>query len=387
MITYMPTISDKSSKKNTLTRRARETLQEQIVRILSDEITRGTLSPGDKLPSVRELAARYSVSRETAKLAIGTLREMGYVEVFPGRGAFVRIDRRDPEKRPRTGTLGFIMGLGSSPSTTSDFHIVYDSLLRAMDHEAEGYGYHLLTSYVSYSLPEGAARLAGLLEKVDALFVAGLMNEELYRRLRELSIPVVSILSNIEGEALDSVGIDGYRSFYHAAERLLELGHKKLIYIDGPEDYYQKERRKTGIGEAVETARRKGVGAEVSCISAEGWTAEEARTAGRRLLEQNPPPDAIIAVNDLHATGMMQACTERGLAIPKDLSVIGAKNTLFSSSSSPPLSSLDYHFEEIAALSMSRIEYRLKQSDRIPARIEVLAELIERESIEQKRQL
>jgi GntR family transcriptional repressor for pyruvate dehydrogenase complex len=64
-------------------------LYEQIVEQIEDRIRRGELRPGHPLPSERELAEQFGVSRTTVREAIKALREKGLVEVYPGRGTLV----------------------------------------------------------------------------------------------------------------------------------------------------------------------------------------------------------------------------------------------------------------------------------------------------------
>lgn len=64
-------------------------LSDQIVKQIQSLILEGELSPGDKLPSERELANRMNVSRSAVREAVKTLRERGLVEILSGRGTFV----------------------------------------------------------------------------------------------------------------------------------------------------------------------------------------------------------------------------------------------------------------------------------------------------------
>lgn len=69
----------------------------QVADTLRSEIVSGTLSPGDKLPSIRNLAERFGVAPMTANSAIDTLRNEGLVYTSPGRGTFVRSFPRAPK--------------------------------------------------------------------------------------------------------------------------------------------------------------------------------------------------------------------------------------------------------------------------------------------------
>ena len=59
---------------------------DQIVGLVRD----GTLSPGDRLPTERDLMERLSVGRSTIREAVASLARMGLVEPFPGRGSTVK---------------------------------------------------------------------------------------------------------------------------------------------------------------------------------------------------------------------------------------------------------------------------------------------------------
>lgn len=66
-----------------------ERLYERIVDQIERRILAGDLKVGDQLPSERELAEQFTVSRTAVREAIKALREKGLVEIYLGRGTFV----------------------------------------------------------------------------------------------------------------------------------------------------------------------------------------------------------------------------------------------------------------------------------------------------------
>ena len=62
---------------------------EQVAEAIRRAIRSGTLSPGQQLPSSRELAKEHDVAVNTAQRAVGTLRDEGWLVVRPTVGAFV----------------------------------------------------------------------------------------------------------------------------------------------------------------------------------------------------------------------------------------------------------------------------------------------------------
>ena len=75
-------------------------LYEDIVEQIKAFITGGSLKPGDRLPGEREMAERLQVSRVSVREAIKALEMLGFVDIRPGDGSFVRDTNTDDIIRP-----------------------------------------------------------------------------------------------------------------------------------------------------------------------------------------------------------------------------------------------------------------------------------------------
>jgi len=73
----------------------RTSVTAQAIEQIKKSLLSGEYQPGDKLSTETELSAALGVGRSTVREAIRTLEAMGYVELRPGRGAFVRITREE----------------------------------------------------------------------------------------------------------------------------------------------------------------------------------------------------------------------------------------------------------------------------------------------------
>lgn len=73
----------------------RTSVTAQAIEQIKKSLFSGEYQPGDKLSTETELSAALGVGRSTVREAIRTLEAMGYVELRPGRGAFVRITREE----------------------------------------------------------------------------------------------------------------------------------------------------------------------------------------------------------------------------------------------------------------------------------------------------
>jgi len=67
----------------------RQKLYLQIAEQITESIRKGEFNPGDRLPSVRELEAKFGVSRPSVREALSALELAGIVETRTGQGTFV----------------------------------------------------------------------------------------------------------------------------------------------------------------------------------------------------------------------------------------------------------------------------------------------------------
>jgi GntR family transcriptional repressor for pyruvate dehydrogenase complex len=73
------------------TRTAPRVTRQQLVEQLNRELlNQSTMAPGSKLPSERQLAERFGISRPVVREVLRQMQERGLVDIEPGRGAFVR---------------------------------------------------------------------------------------------------------------------------------------------------------------------------------------------------------------------------------------------------------------------------------------------------------
>lgn len=87
-----------------------ERLYERIVSQIEKRIEAGDLKVGDRLPSERELAEQFAVSRTAVREAVKALRQKGLVEIRPGRGTFITNGTSDSVR----SSLDMLMKMGST---------------------------------------------------------------------------------------------------------------------------------------------------------------------------------------------------------------------------------------------------------------------------------
>ncbi len=69
------------------------------------------------------------------------------------------------------------------------------------------------------------------------------------------------------------------------------------------------------------------------------------------LLDRAPTPTAVFASNDRLAIGAMRAAVERGLRVPKDISIVGVDNIELAPYQTPPLTTVRQSLTDVATLA------------------------------------
>lgn len=141
------------------------------------------------------------------------------------------------------------------------------------------------------------------------------------RQLEARSIPcvVVDPTGQPAGD-FPAIGSANWSGGLAATSHLIELGHRRIAAIVGPEQVWCSRARLDGYRAALELA---GLEVDPALIRHGDFYVERGYEHGLALLQLENRPTAIFAGNDLQALGLYRAARELGLRIPEDLSVVG----------------------------------------------------------------
>jgi DNA-binding LacI/PurR family transcriptional regulator len=138
-----------------------------------------------------------------------------------------------------------------------------------------------------------------------------------------LPVPVVAISGHESVDGVTNIELDHTRAAELAIEHLRDLGHPRIAVIQGPSYSTDSDVRWVAIRDV---ARRLGVPidakltarlTEYDLTPGPGYRATQALIAGKR------PFTALFAFNDVTAIGAIQALTDAGMDVPRDVAVIG----------------------------------------------------------------
>ena len=173
------------------------------------------------------------------------------------------------------------------------------------------------------------------------------------------------------------VGATNWLGGRTATRHLLDLGHRRIAMIGGPDHVLCCRARLDGYRSAIEAA---GLDVAPELIRRVDLCHAEGHTAALDLLAQPRRPTAIFTANDVQALGVYQAARETGLRIPEDLSVVGFDDLPVVSWIDPPLTTVHQPLVEMAAAA-TELALALGRGEQPPQRrIELATTLTVRRS-------
>jgi LacI family xylobiose transport system transcriptional regulator len=176
---------------------------------------------------------------------------------------------------------------------------------------------------------------------------------------------------------IPAVGSADWVGAYTATRHLLDLGHRDIAIITGPDDMMAATARLSGYRAALESA---GVEPRPELVRRGEFHHRDGVEQGHALLSMERPPTAIFASADTHALGVYEAARALGVAIPAQLSVVGFDDLQIASWVSPGLTTVRVPIAEMAEQA-AELALRLRDEDEPSiSRIDMATTLIVRDS-------
>lgn len=197
-------------------------------------------------------------------------------------------------------------------------------------------------------------------------------------RLSARGIPFVVIDPAGDPDAdLPSVGSANWSGGLAATRHLLELGHRRIAAITGPESVMCALARLDGYRAAMASA---GVTIPPGWIRFGDFRRQGGEHHAAELLRLPDRPTAIFAGNDAQALGVLHAASALGLSVPRDLSVVGYDDLAIAELAHPRLTTVHQPLREMAEQA-TRLLLQLLDGPRPEVtRIELATSLVVRDS-------
>lgn len=262
---------------------------------------------------------------------------------------------------------------------------LFDTLLVALQARMAQTHYPLIVDYIDEIENEVRRAVQLCLEKkpLGILFLGG--NQAHFQEdFHHISVPCV-LVTNSAAELpfrnLSSVSMDDVQAASVAIERLVEMGHRKIVVIGGHRDFSDTTRlRYQGCLEAF-AAHGVAFDGERDYETARFSYAEGYRAA-KALLQRRPDFTALFAMSDVMAIGAIRALNDAGKRVPEDVSVIGFDGLPIGEYMVPRLTTISQSVEELASRSLELLSRNIEdgaaaQHETIPVKF------LQKESIRQ----
>lgn len=352
----------------------------QLKQIIKDAIHKKGLKPGDRLPSERELMNKYKLNQVTIAQALRELVVEGVVDRVQGSGSFVAI--------PKSQEVGNIFGV-VIPDLAD--YVLYSEIVRAIEDKGREYGYHMIVCSSDYEIDKEVTLIRQFVAKVKIKGLISRPNEKggigkrLYSSLKNLGLPIVWILGHLEGIGdVSCVKGDDIWGGYIATKHLLELGHRRIVFIGFNKNNTILQQRFLGAKKAFKERGKvidNNLVKEVTIIKGRmlcGVTNTKEIT--KQLLRLSDTPTAFFVQGDLVARDILVAIKEEGLKVPNEISIIGYDDTIVARALDIPLTSVAPPKAEIGRKAVELLMDQIEGKRKAFSRIELKPKLVIRES-------
>lgn len=224
------------------------------------------------------------------------------------------------------------------------------------------------------------AKLAKLYRqrRVDGLLVvAAHTDDQFITTLEQRHVPMVVVGEHIPFANVCSVSCQDAQGIELICKHLYQLGHRKIAFVAGPQNFLTAIRRKTAF---IDFCRRHDLPLPPEFMQVGSFTMRSGRDAGQALLTATDRPTAVVAANDIMAFGVIEAARSLGLDVPKDLSVAGFDDLPTATDRFPSLTTIHQPVREMGVLGATMLLEAMRSGNTLNHQTTLPVSLVVRES-------
>lgn len=287
---------------------------------------------------------------------------------------FVRNESARQLRAGRSRTIAYVVLDAANPFFT-DVALGVEDVAAAAD----------LSLYLCNS-HQDVAREASYLESLEEQRVQGVLitpvdpDDPRLDALSSRGTPVVVLDRTRPGMDLCSVAVDDRLGGRLAIDHLLELGHRRIAFVGGPQRIGQVRDRHAG---ALASLADSGFSSDALVnVWTDSLTVEQGRTAGARIagIPAAMRPTAAFCANDLLALGLLQSCVELNVSVPDELAVVGYDDIEYASAAAVPLTSVRQPRRELGRAAARLLLDESTNPEHAHQQLEFVPELVARAS-------
>ena len=267
----------------------------------------------------RALSAPEIVDAATRERVLRVADHLGYRPNRAARGLITG----------RTGNLGLIL-----PDLANPF---FPSVVKGIQSQAHEADYQVFVADTDEHATAELGLVRSLAKQVDGIILCSPRMKP--AELRDAAGLAPVVLVNRRAGTIPAVTMDNAGGMFDVVQHLTELGHRRIGFVAGPRSSWSTKERLRGLRTASDR-----LGLELVEVGNFDPTFDGGAASAEGVLLGGV--SAVVAYNDLVALGLLAALRERGVEVPRDLSVVGIDNIQMSAMVHPALTTLNIPKEQ-----------------------------------------
>ncbi len=302
---------------------------------------------------IADVAEKAGVSHATVSRVMN-----GNAAVDPGIAARVRAAAVELKYQPnpvgrslalgKTDTIGIVVPDLANPT--------FQAILRGLSIAAAQDGYRVLIADSSEVTSEEAILAGEARRRCDGVVLcAPRMSDAELEELAPTLHPLVLINRTTIATNTPSLSVDYGQGIQELAQHLVTLGHRRLVFLSGPEHSASNRQRLVGLDQF----RTDHPDIELQMLHG-GSNFDSGHESTEAIIASGAT--GILAFNDLVAMGLLSGLHERGVRVPEDISVTGFDDIPFAKYTTPPLTTAAVPINELGSLAWRRMREQIQQA-------------------------
>lgn len=304
-----------------------------VAEAIKQKVADGVYAPGERLPTVKELASEYGVSIETASRGVQVLKKAHILRAKPGSGIFVCEPQLDGALTETVTVLASSVPGAGLAAYGEYVEFISSSLLHGIQDEALSSGvrnqivlvpeqeFRDASAVLRHVRPHLGRQQAGVI-------VASGLSREVARQLRDL-LPFPICFANAhfdDSVQVNVTRVDQYRAARRIMDYLFKMGHRRIGIIGCDPDCHNARfflERRRAYRDALDA---HGAACDPDIIrEPESNYVESIEQACLEILSLPVAdrPSAVFCFNDFRALMLLRLARVRGVAVPDEISIAG----------------------------------------------------------------
>lgn len=289
--------------------------------------------------TISDIAKELGIAPATVSRALSNHPEISAATKKKVKAVAERLDYR-PNKMASSLRSGKTKLIGVLIPTAE--HLFFGSVIHGISNLASQHGYDVLIYQSNESEAFEKKGIETFINsRVDGILVSISKNTtdfSHFKTAKDKNIPIAFFDRTNDDLEISSVCIDDYSGAFMATESLIKSGYTAIAHISGPTHIKAFADRIRGYKAALDQYQ---INFDPNLIYTGDISIEAGKKGVQYFLELANKPNAIFAVEDFTALGVLKELKEKGIKVPDEFGVIGFCNDLFGEHITPSLSTVD----------------------------------------------